>query len=139
MKGCGMMSRLNKGYTLMEVLMVVAIVGLLSSLVLARFDSERKRTAINVTKANLESIRTAVALFYEIEGTWPANNLSNLINGAPSGKRYLGSMPAEAIKNISVVVNVTNNNGGWVFDLAGHTVLPNLTGLDAKGIAYNTY
>ncbi len=134
------MQILKKGYTLVEVLMVVAIVGLLSTLVVARYDSQRKRTAINVTKANLESIRTAIAFYYEVEGIWPVGNLSELYLGtAPSGKKYLGKLPAEEITNKNSVTNILTNTGGWFYDLPTHTLLPNLTGTDALGVAYATY
>ncbi len=131
---------MKKGYTLVEVLMVVFIIGLLSSLVVMRYDSERKRTAINVTKANLESIRTAIALFYEVEGNWPVGNLSELYLGtAPSGKKYLAKLPAEEITHKNSVTNVSTNTGGWFYDLPTHTIVPNFTGVDSNGAAYSTY
>jgi prepilin-type N-terminal cleavage/methylation domain-containing protein len=134
------MSVMKKGYTLMEVIMVVFIVGLLSSLVVMRYDSQRKRTAINVTKANLESIRTAIAFYYDIEGTWPVGNLSELYLGtAPSGKKYLGKLPSEEITHKNSVTNVSTNTGGWFYDLPTHTIIPNLTGTDATGVDYSTY
>lgn len=134
------MPKMQKGYTLMEVIMVVFIVGLLSSLVIARYDSQRKRTAINVTKANLESIRTAIAFYYDIEGTWPVGNLSELYLGtAPSAKKYMSKLPAEEITHKNSVSNSSTNAGGWFYNLSTHTIIPNFTGTDALGVAYSTY
>ena len=93
-----MIKSLNKGYTMMEILMVVFIVGLLSSLAIARYDSQFKRAGVNMTKANLESIRTAIAMYYEVEGIWPVGNISELLLSA-GGRKYLPAIPNEMITN----------------------------------------
>ena len=128
-----------RGYTLVEVLMVVFIIAMLASLVTIRYDRQRRQTAVNVTKSNLESIRTSIALFYEAEGMYPTSDLSDLVSGSPSGAKYLGAIPAEAINNKNVVVNIPTYNGGWVYETGMHTVRPNLLGNDINGNPYSSY
>ncbi len=133
-----MIKSLNKGYTMMEILMVVFIVGLLSSLAIARYDSQFKRAGVNMTKANLESIRTAIAMYYEVEGIWPVGNISELLLSA-GGRKYLPAIPNEMITNKNTVGNAMTNSGGWFYDLSTHIILPNLTGNDVNGLPYSKY
>ncbi len=132
--------KLKRGHTMAEMLMVVAIIALLSSMAVMRFDTQRKQSAINATKSNLESIRTAIALYYEEEKVWPSNDLSSLWNkSSPSGTVYIAAIPKEKILNSNSVVNVANYNGGWVYNSSSHDVLPNLAGSDALGALYSNY
>ena len=132
------MSR-RTGHTLVEILMVVLIIGLLMYMSLSRFDTHRQQTAARTTKANIENIRMAITLFYEEEGQWPSTNLANLVSGAPSGKKYIGKIPVEAVKNSSTVVNVPNYAGGWYWDNVNHKLHPNLSGSDVFGVLYDEY
>ncbi len=133
-----MIKSLNKGYTMMEILMVVFIVGLLSSLAIALYDSQFKSEGVNMTKENLESIRTAIAMYYEVEGIWPVGNLSELLLSA-GGRKYLPAIPKEMITNKNTVGNAMTNSGGWFYDLSTHIILPNLTGNDVNGLPYSKY
>lgn len=129
----------HQGFTLVEIVMVLFIIALLTSIVVVRFDQQRAQSMVHVTKANLESLRTAVAIFYEAEGTWPVDDLSDLVSGAPSGTQYLGLIPPEKITNDNTVVNVASYSGGWIFDLSTHDIHPNLSGTDVNGEAYSSY
>lgn len=126
------------GYTLVEVLLVVMIVGMLAAMIVPKYDLQRKKAAVNATKANLEVLRTAVAVYYETEGSWPAGNLLGLIN-SPTGVQYLGAIPKEAITDQNRVVNISDYNGGWVYETATHVIRLNVLGNDVNGTPYNTY
>jgi general secretion pathway protein G len=131
----------TKGFTLIELMMVVFIIGLITSLALPNFLSHRDQTAIDVTKANLENLRTVIALFYQEEEQWPSDDLSDLLL-APSGKMYIGTIPKEAICKSNQVVNVPpagGNDGGWYWNPTNHILLPNIYGADANGDRYDSY
>ena len=129
----------KRGYTLVEILMAVAILGMIAAIVVPRFNSQIKYSGTNKTKANLETLRTAVRLFYEQEGIWPNNSLSNLISGAPSGYQYLPVIPSEGVKNKNNVLNIPDYSGGWVWETTTHTLRPDLPGTDANGAPYSSY
>ena len=67
------------GYTLIELMMVVTILGLLASNAMPPMDMILQRANQATTKNNLGSIRSAIALYYSNhEGEWP-------LSGTPDG------------------------------------------------------
>lgn len=67
------------GYTLIELMMVVAILSMLASIAVPRIDLLTQRATQAATKNNLGAIRSAIALYYsDNEGVWP-------LSGVPDG------------------------------------------------------
>ena len=60
--------RRNKGFTLVEVMLVVAIVGVLSALAMPSFVSSRERARRNLCLKNLRSIDEAKSMWAVYEG-----------------------------------------------------------------------
>jgi len=124
---------------MVEILMVGIIIGLLAAVVYPGIAAQRSQVAISTTKANLETLRTAVDLFYEEEGTWPSPGLNNLTDGtSPSTTQYLEFIPKEAITGSDQVVITLDGNGGWVW-MSGIGVRVNLYGDDVNGDTYFDY
>lgn len=77
----------NSGFTLIEMIIVVAIIGLLSTLLLISVSGIRKNSIDTRRKANLENVRGAVNMYYSVKSSWPAlsggndgDKWDNLIN-----------------------------------------------------------
>jgi prepilin-type N-terminal cleavage/methylation domain-containing protein len=132
---------ISKGFTLIEIIMVCLIIALVAGIAVANFRVQYGQSQISQTKGNLESIRTAVAMFYEEEKQWPANDLSNLVDGSsPSGHVYLTRIPKDGIKNNDAVTNAPDYvSGGWYWDTFNHEVHINLSGMDINGDQYSEY
>ena len=130
--------RSRNGHTLVEMILVVIIIGMLAAIIVPGYQRQSKRTAINATKTNIETLRTAIAVYYESEGTYPTGDLSGLIS-APSGAKYLGAIPFEAISNKNSVTNVPDYQGGWFYNQTTHLIYVNLTGGDMEGTPYSAY
>jgi prepilin-type N-terminal cleavage/methylation domain-containing protein len=130
---------MKKGFSLVEILMAVAILGLIAAIVVPQFNKQVAQSNIAKTKANLETLRTAIRLFYEQEAAWPMSDLSNLTVTMPSGMKYLPVIPKEGVTQKNTVVNIPDYTGGWWYDPPTHKILPNLLGTDANGDWYNTY
>ena len=63
---------MRKAFTLIELLVVIALIGILSTLVLANLNSARERSRDAQRKSDLRSIQTALRLYYNDAGGYPA-------------------------------------------------------------------
>ncbi len=71
-------SKNGAGFTLIEILMVVAIIAVLAAIVIPRFVDSLSDSKTNACAANVANINTQVELYHFKEGSWPANDLSDL-------------------------------------------------------------
>ncbi len=55
----------HRGFTLVEILVVIAIIGILSSVVLGSLNSAREKGADGAVKSNLASVKNAAAIYYD--------------------------------------------------------------------------
>lgn len=63
----------NKGFTLIEILVVIAIISLLSSVILSSLNGARIKTRDAQRKVELTELVNAMHLYYDKYGTYPAN------------------------------------------------------------------
>ncbi len=73
----------TSGFTLIEVLLVVAILGILAAVVVGNFGQHGETARIRATRASISAISTQVDVFQLDTGRLP-NSLDELIN-QPSG------------------------------------------------------
>ncbi len=78
-----MPAKIKNGFTLIELLVVIALIGILSTLVLANLNSARERSRDTQRKSDLRSIQTALRLYYNDVGGFPASS-SYVIQGCGS-------------------------------------------------------
>jgi prepilin-type N-terminal cleavage/methylation domain-containing protein len=75
----------RKGYTLIELMLVVAILSVLASIISPRYDLILQRAHQAKARSNLGTVRTAIALYYsETEGNYP-------LSGYPVGNSHYTS------------------------------------------------
>ena len=67
------------GFTLIEIMIVVAILGLLASLVAGNVPSVMHRNRVKIAKRNIEMLQNAVDMYYTELGRFP-KNLDELVN-----------------------------------------------------------
>lgn len=70
----------SKGFTLIELLIVIAIIGILSALLLTNLTSTRSRARDARRKADLDSIKKSVRLYYNDAQKYPTD-ITYQING----------------------------------------------------------
>lgn len=89
----------RSGFTLVEVLLVVVILGILAGVVVGSFANRQKGAMIRATRASIAAICTAIELYEVDTGRYP-QNLQGLItsDGAPNwdGPYIRGGLPADS-------------------------------------------
>jgi prepilin-type N-terminal cleavage/methylation domain-containing protein len=91
--------RMSKGFTLIELMIVVAIIGILAAVAIPKFADLVTKSKEAAVKGNLGAVRSAVSIYYgDTEGVYP----SNLFDGLTTGSRYLpsGSVGSFTIPNV---------------------------------------
>jgi prepilin-type N-terminal cleavage/methylation domain-containing protein len=126
-------SKLTKGFTLIELMIVVAIIGILAAIAIPQFANLVSKSQEGRTKANLGSIRSALSIYYgDTEGWYPITATQGLAT-LTFGGRYLqvvpnADLPATTQDAGHPAVATENNNasgtttvgapdvGGWWYD-----------------------
>lgn len=88
----------NKGFTLVELLIVIAIIGVLSTLLTANFIGVRQRSRDATRKSNLRQIQSALELYRSDQGSYPTsvpNCTSSLMSPDCSSTTYMQKVPTD--------------------------------------------
>ncbi|MFA5858962.1 MAG: type II secretion system protein [Elusimicrobiota bacterium] len=87
------MFKKSKGFTLIELMIVVAIIGILAAVAVPKFADLIRNSKEGATKGNLGSIRSAIQIYYgENEGMNPAY-LYNLVDTTATSEAVLDATP----------------------------------------------
>ncbi|HEZ5884388.1 TPA: pilin, partial [Neisseria meningitidis] len=70
------MNTLQKGFTLIELMIVIAIVGILAAVALPAYQDYTARAQVSEAILLAEGQKSAVTEYYLNHGIWPANNSS---------------------------------------------------------------
>lgn len=89
------------GFTLLEIMVVLIIIGLLAALVAPRFIERADEAKVEATKAQMKNIEQALKLYRLQHHRYPTTSegLKALVTPDRNGKRYLDRMPKDAWGN----------------------------------------
>lgn len=108
----------RKGFTLVELLVVISIIGILSAIAIPKFTDATKTARGAKIQADLRTMDSAIQIYYASAGVYPASVAtlvsSNLLATAPAGP---GSGVAWATKNAS------GTSGDYTLDSASGRAL----------------
>lgn len=93
--------RAQRGFTIIELIVVIAIIGILAAIALPRLTRAPRRAEEAVLKTNLRAMRDAINQFYADKGHFPPS-LEALVE-----EKYLRTIPDDPI---------TNTNETWVVE-----------------------
>jgi len=61
----------KKGFTLVELIVVIAILGILAAIIIPRVGQFREQANISHDRATLRTVQGAVNMYYAQNGRWP--------------------------------------------------------------------
>jgi type IV pilus assembly protein PilA len=100
------MRKMQQGFTLIELMIVVAIIGILAAIALPAYQDYTIRSQVSEGLSLAAGAKTAVAEFFTNAGHFPANNGSAGL--APAGS--ITGNYVQQVENASGVITITYGN-----------------------------
>jgi type IV pilus assembly protein PilA len=66
------MKRMQKGFTLIELMIVVAIIGILAAVAIPQYQDYTVKAKLSKSAGYVAPIKTAIAVYMQEQGGWPA-------------------------------------------------------------------
>ena len=148
---------MRKAFSLVELMIVVAVLGILAAIVVPEFRSYGTQANESATKNNLYLLRAGIELYAVrhngVAPGYPADNI-----GAPVSQDefraqmvdggYLQKMPKNSFNNLDTLDMIPNGAAlpaeatggyGWIYQPQSKTIRLDWPGTDRKGIRYCDY
>lgn len=153
-----MKNLVQKGFTLIELMIVVAIIGILAAIAIPAYQDYTIRAQVTEGLNLAGAVKASIAETYSQTGAWPANLAALGINSAPSGKYvqtvsivnagvisilYSSAAPRQANTNLNGLIlglkPYANTNGDvtWVCGNAVATGLPDVVASGANTTTFS--
>ncbi len=101
----------SKGFTLIELMIVVAIIGILAAVAIPKFADLVTKSKEAAVKGNLGAVRSAISIYYgDMEGIQPGD----VFQGLTAGGRYMpGAGGVASLGDFTTPAVTAMTNPGW--------------------------
>jgi general secretion pathway protein G len=149
---------MRKAFSIAELMIVVAIIGILAALVVPLVQNEATEAKISAAKDNLRILRSTIELYAAQHKGAPPGYADDDAAAAPQEEcfrqqttvreRYMRRMPENPFNNLSSIRMIANAEAfpaqatgqyGWIYQPAANTIRLDWPGQDAGGVAYFDY
>jgi general secretion pathway protein G len=142
------MKRNTRGFTLVEILIVVIILGILAAIVIPQFTNASNDARNNSVASTLQTMRGQIELFKIQHGDTPpaATAIATVLTGKTNAADttqvvatgtlgpYVQSFPVNPVNGWSTAAAAAGANVGWVYNVAGGTYTVQATNTTGTGL-----
>jgi general secretion pathway protein G len=148
----------KRGFSIVELMIVVAVLGILAAIVVPHFQSHATRAKEAVAKDSLRILRSAIELYTTQHGGVPPGYENDDPVSVPSSEtfynqlvvegQYILKMPENPFNTLSTTLVIANDGTvpdaatgtyGWVYQPATITIRLDWPSTDKDGLRYYDY
>jgi len=152
------LDKMKRGFSLVELMIVVAVLGILAAIVVPQFQEHATQAKEAVAKDSLRILRSAIELYTARHSSVPPGYKDNNPQNPPAGSdfyqqlvtecRYISGMPQNPFNKRQDLRMIGNNEilpqnptgqFGWIYQPATKTIRLDWKGVDKSGIRYYEY
>lgn len=148
------MKKMKRGFSLAELVIVVALLGIMAAIVVPQFQSESTQAKGAVVKDSLRILRSSIELYAAKHHGIPPGYENDNFQVTPSytvfckqliDNNYLRTIPKNPFNKHHRIKMIDNDQTfpqspidgyGWIYQPATKTIKINWSGKDEKGIAF---